>query len=50
MDALTSYLDDIGPGYDLANNPGFYGLAADDAARIAGVVSRISGPLSRLYR
>jgi len=50
VDALTSYLDDIGPGHDLTNNPGRYGLADDQAARIAGVVARISGPLSRLYR
>jgi hypothetical protein len=50
VDALTAYLDDIGPGHDLANNPAFYGLADDQAARIADVVARICGPLSRLYR
>lgn len=50
VDALTAYLDDIGPGYDLTNNPGSYGLADDQAARIGDVVARISGPLSRLYR
>ncbi len=50
VDALTSYLDDIGSGYDLTQNPGSYGLADDEAARIGGVVSPISGPLSQLYR
>ena len=50
VDALIEYFDGIGPGYDLTNNPGFYGLADDQAARIGDVVARISGPLSRLYR
>lgn len=50
VDSLVAYLDDIGPGYDLAVNPGAYGL--DDATAIAAsdVVGRIAGPLRILYR
>ncbi len=47
---LTHYLDDIGPGYDLSMNPGSYGLDDATATAVSDVVSRISGPLSALYR
>jgi hypothetical protein len=50
VDRLTSYLDDIGPGYDLSMNPGFYGLDDATAIAVADVISRISGPLNALYR
>lgn len=46
--ALVRLLDDIGPGYDLAINPGVYGLDADDAARLDAVRSAITSPLNWL--
>ncbi len=46
-DALLQYLDDIGPSYDLAMNPGNYGVSDDDGVRISNIISRISGPLNK---
>lgn len=50
VDALTHYLDDLGPGYDLSLNPGNYGLDDATAATVADVIGRISSPLNALYR
>jgi len=50
VDALVAYLDDIGPGYDLAIDPGTYGFTdADAATAIADVIGRIAAPLRVLY-
>lgn len=46
-DALVRYLDDIGPGYDLAMNPGHYGVDDDTANTVSDVISRVSGPILR---
>lgn len=45
---LVQLLDDIGPGYDLAVNPGYYGLDADTANQVAAVRSAITGPLGKV--
>jgi hypothetical protein len=50
VDHLVHYLDDIGPGYDLAVDPGSYGLDDVTATAIDDVVSRIAAPLRALYR
>lgn len=50
VDALTHYLDELGPSYDLSVNPGYYGVDDATGARVADVVGRISGPLGALYR
>jgi hypothetical protein len=44
---LRWLLDDIGPGYDLAVNPGFYGINALDAPRLDAVRYGITGPIAR---
>lgn len=49
-DALVQYLSDLGPGYDLTQNPGSYGVDDATAARLADVVGRITGPLSKILR
>jgi hypothetical protein len=48
IDALLQFVDDLGPGYDLTQNPGTYGIDDATAHRLADVMGRITGPLSRL--
>lgn len=46
--ALLSYIDDLGPGYDLVQNPGSYGVDADRADYLSDVTGRITTPLAKL--
>ena len=50
VDILKDYLDELGPRFELATDPGAHGLRDDEAARVRDVIGRISDPLSRLYR
>lgn len=49
-DALVHYLQDLGPGYDLTQNPGSYGVDDATALRLADVIGQITGPLSKIIR
>lgn len=48
IDALLQFVDDLGPGYDLTQNPGSYGVDDATAHRLADVMGRITGPLAKL--
>lgn len=50
VDQLLYYLDDLGPGYDLTQNPGAYGVDQDAADLVTDVVGRITAPLRSLYK
>lgn len=48
VDAVLDFVDQLGPGYDLTQNPGTYGLDQAAADRLADVIGRITGPLAKL--
>lgn len=48
VDDLLQLIQDLGPGYDLTQNPGTYGVDQATADRLADTAGRITGPLAKL--